>query len=216
MGPCPTAWRRAQIFHPRRTPPALPTPPGLGAPPGFTALFSTCIKGAPGSSLLLSPFGLLVCRLMMNSSVQVITKEKSYLFVLLLLNSRQIKCCMMLRFLMRVFTRICFPLLCVYFFYAGRETPLINRFYKGLCILAANCQLQFFATWFVLQHCLLHCSLLIKVAEVRPARKTCAGCFCSFIHSVICYSSHPPEPSSTYASGSTSSFLGLQEESADF
>lgn len=34
---------------------------------------------------------------------------------------------------------------CVFFKNAGRETSLINRFYKGLCILAANCQLQFFA-----------------------------------------------------------------------
>lgn len=78
-----------------------------------------------------------------------------------------------------------FPSVVCVFFNAGRETPLINRFYKGLCILAANCQLQFFATWFVLQHCLLHCSLLIKVAEVRTARKTCAGCFFSFVYSVI-------------------------------
>lgn len=35
-----------------------------------------------------------------------------------------------------------FSSLCV--FYASRETPLINRFYRGLCILAANCQVQFF------------------------------------------------------------------------
>lgn len=79
-----------------------------------------------------------------------------------------------------------FVSLCCVFFHASRETPLINRFYKGLRILAANCQLQFFATWFVLQHCLLHCSLLIKAAKLRTARKTCAGCFCSLIYAVMC------------------------------
>lgn len=153
---------------------------------------------------------------MINSSVWVIRKEKSYLCVLLLLNSRQIKYCMVLSFLMREFTQICFPLLSVYFFYASRKTPLINRFCKGLCILAANCQLQFFATCFVLQHCLFHCSLLIKVQDVRTARKTCAGCCCSFIYAVICQFSHPLESLGTYSSGSMPSPLGLQGGSADF
>jgi len=77
-----------------------------------------------------------------------------------------------------------FPSVVCVIFYASRETPLINRFCKGRCILAANCQLQFFATRFVLQHCLFRCSLLIRVAEVRTARKTCAGWFCSFIYAV--------------------------------
>lgn len=76
---------------------------------------------------------------------------------------------MVLSLLMRILTWVCFHLW--FFFYAWKKTPFINIFYSRLHILTSNCQSQFFAAQFVFQHCSFHCSLLIKVVEVRTARK---------------------------------------------